>query len=171
MPKATRSGGTRPMACAGHSLHFGLSAPPTASQASVPGGGPANPKHALIAQPSASKPRPKLFHLTYRYIFESSFLPLCLGRPKASGDHSQGERLLYGRDPRGLGGTGKAEAAKCAVCIPATGLRAWEFSRSCAQARGGKGEKYTASVHSVDAQARRRTAWTARLSVGRHSGW
>jgi len=28
----------------------------------------------------------------------------------------------------------KAEAAKCAVCIPDTGLRAWEFSRSSAQA-------------------------------------
>src|SRR5260370_24152592 len=37
MPKATRSGRTRLIACDGHSLHFGLSAPPTASQASVPG--------------------------------------------------------------------------------------------------------------------------------------
>src|SRR5690348_5492705 len=60
---------------------------------------------------------------------------------EASGDHSQGERLLYGRDPRGWGGTGKAEAAKCVLCIPATGLRAWEFSRSGVQAkRGGKGK-------------------------------
>jgi hypothetical protein len=37
MPKATRSGRTRLIARDGHSLHFGLSAPPTASQASVPG--------------------------------------------------------------------------------------------------------------------------------------
>ena len=37
MPKATRSGRTRLIARDGHSLHFGLRAPPTASQASVPG--------------------------------------------------------------------------------------------------------------------------------------
>jgi hypothetical protein len=37
MPKATRSGRTCLIACDGHSLHFGLSAPPTAAQASVLG--------------------------------------------------------------------------------------------------------------------------------------
>jgi hypothetical protein len=37
MPKATRSGRTRLIARDGHSFHFALSAPPTASQASVPG--------------------------------------------------------------------------------------------------------------------------------------
>ncbi len=38
MPKATRSGRrSRLIARDGHSLRFGLSAPPTASQASVPG--------------------------------------------------------------------------------------------------------------------------------------
>jgi hypothetical protein len=37
MSKATRSDRTRLIARDGHSLHFGLSAPPTASQASVPG--------------------------------------------------------------------------------------------------------------------------------------
>jgi hypothetical protein len=37
MPKATRSDRTRLIARDGHSLHFGLNAPPTASQASVPG--------------------------------------------------------------------------------------------------------------------------------------
>jgi hypothetical protein len=36
MPKATRSDRTRLIARDGHSLHFGLSAPPAASQASVP---------------------------------------------------------------------------------------------------------------------------------------
>jgi len=36
MPKATRSDRTRLIACDGHSLHYGLSAPPTAPQASVP---------------------------------------------------------------------------------------------------------------------------------------
>src|SRR5579859_7934323 len=36
MPKATISDRTRLMARDGHSLHFGQSAPPTASQASVP---------------------------------------------------------------------------------------------------------------------------------------
>jgi hypothetical protein len=37
MPKATRSDRTRLIPRTGHSLHFGLSAPPAASQASVPG--------------------------------------------------------------------------------------------------------------------------------------
>ena len=37
MPKATRSDRTRLIARDGHSLHFGLSVPPTASHASVPG--------------------------------------------------------------------------------------------------------------------------------------
>jgi hypothetical protein len=37
MPKATRSDSTRLIPRTGHSLHFGLSAPPRASQASIPG--------------------------------------------------------------------------------------------------------------------------------------
>ncbi len=37
MPKATRSRRTRLIASDDHSLHFGLSAPPTASQDSVSG--------------------------------------------------------------------------------------------------------------------------------------
>src|SRR5690348_13026354 len=38
--------------------------------------------------------------------------PIFLGHPEARGRCSQGERVLYGRDPRRSGGTGKAEAAK-----------------------------------------------------------
>jgi len=37
MPKPTRSDRTRLITRDGHSIHSGLSAPPTASQASVPG--------------------------------------------------------------------------------------------------------------------------------------
>src|SRR6266851_3170449 len=44
--------------------------------------------------------------------------PIFLGHPKARGRCSQGERVLYGRDLWCSGGTGKAEAAKCVVCIP-----------------------------------------------------
>ncbi|SRR6266851_1928451 len=66
MPKATRSGRTRLIACDGHSLHFGLSAPPTASQASVPG--------VAIETQLCSNGRERqrancslgLFHLTYK---------------------------------------------------------------------------------------------------------
>ena len=43
----------------------------------------------------------------------------------------------------------KAEAAKCALCIPATGLRAWEFSRSSAQTNAAEKEKMHRSVHLV----------------------
>ena len=41
-----------------------LNAPPAASQTSVPGA-PVKTNHALMAEPSASEPHRKLFHLTY----------------------------------------------------------------------------------------------------------
>ncbi len=65
-----------------------------------------------MAKPPASKPRPKLFHLTYILLF----LPHFSGAPKSEGFCFQGERLLYGREPDGAlqGGTGKAEDAKLA---------------------------------------------------------
>ncbi|SRR5712692_6424810 len=59
--------------------------------------------------------------------------PIFLGHPRARGRCSQGERVLYGRDLSRSGGTGKAEAAKCVLCIPDTGLRAQEFGPSSAQ--------------------------------------
>ena len=46
----------------------------------------------------------------------------------------------------------KAEAAKCVLCIPVTGLRAWEFSRSSAQANARQKKKECAgSVQSIEA--------------------
>ena len=64
-----------------------------------------------------------------------------------------------GRDPRGSGGTGKAEAAKCVLCIPATGLRAWESSRSSAQAKArGKGENVPQQFIRGEGQATHRGA-------------
>lgn len=59
-----------------------------------------------------------------------------------------GERVLYGRDLCRSGGTGKAEVEKCVVCIPATGLRAREFSRSGAQAKAGAEKVKTYCVSS-----------------------
>ena len=50
----------------------------------------------------------------------------------------------------------KAEAAKCGVCIPATGLRAWESSRSSAQANARrKRRRCTASVNRRQAETER----------------
>src|SRR5579872_2945499 len=59
--------------------------------------------------------------------------PIFLGHSEARGRCSQGERMLYGRDLCRSGGTGKAEAAKCVLCIPDTGPRAQELARSRAQ--------------------------------------
>jgi hypothetical protein len=42
----------------------------------------------------------------------SFFCPIFLGHPEARGRCYQGKKLLYGRDPRCLGGTEKAEATK-----------------------------------------------------------
>jgi len=44
------------------------------------------------------------------------------------------------------GGTEKAEAAKCALCIPVTGLRAQELSRSRAQEKKWQKWKRTRSI-------------------------
>lgn len=41
--------------------------------------------------------------------------------------------MLYGRGLCHSGGTGKAETAKCIVCIPDTGPQAQELARSSAQ--------------------------------------
>src|SRR6266436_3664027 len=114
-PPATRSDNTRLIPHSGHSLHSGLSAPPTASQASVPGVVRETHDSALMAKPLASKPRPKLFHLTYKVRHELFyfFLPHFLGAHRS-------EWLLLPKRAAALGegtqwckgGAGKAEDAK-----------------------------------------------------------
>src|SRR6266446_5979938 len=54
--------------------------------------------------------------------------PIFLGRPEARGRCSQGKWLLYGRDLRRSGGTGKAEAAK----LPGAGIGPKPCPRKCA---------------------------------------
>src|SRR5579859_1541633 len=54
--------------------------------------------------------------------------PIFLGHLKARGRCSQGERVLYGRDLRRSGGTGKAEAAK----LPGAGIGPKLCPRKCA---------------------------------------
>jgi hypothetical protein len=72
--------------------------------------------------------------------------PIFLGHPEARGRCSQGERVLYGRGLYRSGGTGKAEAVKCVVCIPNTGPRAQEFGPSCAQENGARNRRLPNSV-------------------------
>src|SRR6266404_2589452 len=81
--------------------------------------------------------------------------PIFLGHPEARGRCSQGERVLYGRDLRRSGGTGKAEPAK----LPGAGIGpkpcpgkmrgkktfselTWHRDRECRAGRLGKGENY-----------------------------
>src|SRR5713226_4655861 len=54
--------------------------------------------------------------------------PILLGHPEARGRCSQGERMLYGRDLCGSGGTGKAEAVK----LPGAGIGPKQCPRKCA---------------------------------------
>lgn len=58
-----------------------------------------------------------------------------------------------------MGGIGKAEAAKCDRCVPATGRRAWEFSRSSAGRHGRRKQKKCGvrSLGSSRSQARQYT--------------
>jgi len=59
---------------------------------------------------------------------------------------------LMGGDPRGSGGTGKAEAGKCAVCIPATGLPGVGIlPKQRSSKYAAEKEKRTASVACVEA--------------------
>src|SRR5205807_10621089 len=58
--------------------------------------------------------------------------PIFLGHSEARGRCSQGERVLYGRDLCGSGGTGKAEAAK----LPGAGIGPKQCPRKCAAEKG-----------------------------------
>src|SRR5216684_796087 len=58
--------------------------------------------------------------------------PIFLGHPRARGRCSQGERVLYGRDLRRSGGTGKAEAAK----MPGAGIGPKQCPGKCVAEKG-----------------------------------
>jgi hypothetical protein len=58
--------------------------------------------------------------------------PIFLGRQRARGRCSQGERVLYGRDLCRSGGTGKAEPAK----LPGAGIGPKQCPRKCAAEKG-----------------------------------
>src|SRR5258706_3383064 len=87
-----------------------------------------------MAKMLASKPGPKLFHLTYRLDmnFSPFSCPIFLGHTKARGRCSEGELALYGRDLCRLGGTGKAEAAK----LPGAGIGPKQCPEKCAAEKG-----------------------------------
>src|SRR5690349_2310159 len=58
--------------------------------------------------------------------------PIFLRHTEARGRCSQGERVLYGREPCRSGGTGKAEAAK----LPGAGIGPKQCPGKCAAEKG-----------------------------------
>src|SRR5438045_4207975 len=70
--------------------------------------------------------------LRYDMNFSPFSCPIFLGHPEARGRCSQGEGMLYGRDPCCLGGTGKAEAAK----LPGAGIGPKQCPGKCEVEKG-----------------------------------
>src|SRR5271168_1852417 len=84
---------------------------------------------------SGSFPRKPMIWIEFRYILFLLFRPFYLRHPKASGDHSQSKRRLFGR------GTSKSSTRFQKISWEETekqtarSCRAWEFSRSRAQGK------------------------------------
>src|SRR5580704_13683497 len=95
--------------------------------------------------------------------------PIFLGHSEARGRCSQGERVLYGRDLRRSGGTGKAEPAK----LPGAGIgpsRAQENARQ-KKDRLPKSVRIARKEHTCTKRTartmRRRGLWSSARVLGR----